>query len=257
MVSMTNKKKILGVIPARLKSTRIPEKMLADICGKTLIERTIERTKDAKLLDALIVVTDSEQVAKVVRGTGVKVFITDPAIPTGTDRVGEAVKLFTDFTPDIVVNIWGDEPLYSAEAIDECVKLLLEDDELPVAGVTDYILDDRMIDSPSIVKLVTDNNNKVLHLSRSRIPYQHDTKESIKYKHIIGVMAWKREFLLSFLDLPRTPLELAEGVEQLRILEHGYHMKVVEGTFSNLGVNLPEELEEVRNIYLERERQSK
>lgn len=250
-MSISNKKKlkVLGIIPARLKSSRIPEKMLADVSGKTLIERTIERTKEAKLLDAFIVATDSEQIAKVARNAGIEVIMTDENIPTGTDRVGKAVKLFTGFNPDIVVNIWGDEPFFSAEAIDDCIKLLLEDSELPVAGVVDKLSDEKMIESPSTVKLVTDSNNKVLNLSRSRIPHHYDSNEVPEYYHIIGVMAWKKDFLLSFLDLPRTPLELAEGVEQLRVLEHGYNMKVVKGEFNSLGANLPEELETLRKIY--------
>jgi len=253
---MSDKKKIpkiLGIIPARLKSTRIPEKMLEDICGKTLIERTIERTKKAKLLDALVVATDSERIAKVAREAGVEVIMTDPEIPTGTDRVGEAVRLFTGFQPDIVVNIWGDEPFFSEKAIDDCTGLLLEDPELPVAGVVDWLSDEKMIESPSVVKLVTDKNNKVLNLSRSRIPHHYGLKESPEYYHIIGVMAWKKDFLLSFLNLPRTPLELAEGVEQLRVLEHGYTMRVIKGQFNNLGANLPEELETLRKIYKARE----
>jgi len=252
----SNKKRILGVIPARLKSSRIPEKMLADVSGKTLIERTIERTKKSKLLDTLIVATDSDRIAKVARDAGVEVIMTDPEIPTGTDRVGEAVRLFTGFQPDIVVNIWGDEPFFSVEAIDDCIRLLLEDPELPVAGVVDRLLGEKMIESPSVVKLVTDKNNKVLSLSRSRIPYHYNPKEVPEYYHIIGVMAWKKDFLLSFLNLPQTPLELAEGVEQLRVLEHGYTMRVVKGQFNNLGANLPEELEILRKIYRAQEEKS-
>ena len=246
------KKKVLGVIPARLGSTRIPEKMLKDICGKPLIQRTIERTKEAKSLDALVVTTDSEQIAEVVRSLGVQVIMTDTEIPTGTDRVFAAVNLFTDFEPDIVVNIWGDEPLYPAEAIDLCVQRLLDDSELPIVAAADRITDEQMLHEPSIVQVLTDLNNNALIFSRAALPYSY-TDDPIEYHHVIGVLAMRRDFMKTLAELPRTPIEAREGVEQMRVLEHGYRMGIVKGDFQNLGVNMPNELEEVRKVYKQRE----
>ncbi len=246
------KKKVLGVIPARLGSTRIPEKMLKDICGKSLIQRTVERTKEAKALDALVVTTDSEEIADEVRSLGVQVIMTDTDIPTGTDRVAAAVELFTDFEPDIVVNVWGDEPLYPPSAIDRSVQMLLDDEELSVVAAADRFTDEKMLTESSIVQVLTDLNNNALMFSRAALPYPY-TDETVEYHHVIGVLAMKRDFLKKLLTLPRTPIEAREGVEQLRILEHGYRMGIVKGDFQNLGVNMPDELEEVRKIYEKRE----
>jgi len=248
MPDENNKQKVLGVIPARISSTRIPEKMLKDICGKPLIEWTVERTKEARLLDALVLATDSERIAEIVKPLGIPVIMTSSELPTGTDRVAAAVKQFRDFAPDIVVNIWGDEPLFPADAIDACTSLLLEDEELQVSGVGDLVKDDAMLMEPSIVKVLTDINNNVLSFSRSPVPFQYNKRENMPVHHVIGVMAMRCDFIDTFLNLPQTPIERQEGIEQMRILEHGYRMRIVKGDLGNLGVNTPEELERVRTI---------
>jgi 3-deoxy-manno-octulosonate cytidylyltransferase (CMP-KDO synthetase) len=242
-------KKVLGVIPARLGSTRIPEKMLKDLAGKPLIQRTVERTLRAKSLDAIVVTTDSERIAEVVRSLGVPVIMSPSELPTGTDRVAYAVQQFLDFTPDIVVNVWGDEPLYPAEAIDRCVALLLEDESLHVAGLADRIEDMGMLHEPSIVQVLMDKNDNALFFTRAAVPFRHHKDAPFHDYHVIGAMAMRRSFLTEFLSLPRTPIECVEGVEQMRILEHGYRMRMVKGHFRNLGVNTIEELERVRAIF--------
>jgi 3-deoxy-manno-octulosonate cytidylyltransferase (CMP-KDO synthetase) len=238
--------KVLGIIPARLGSTRIPEKMLKDICGKPLIQWTVERTKNARSLDALVVSTDSEDIAKVVESLGVPVLMTSPELPTGTDRVGATARMFKEFTPDIVVNIWGDEPLYPASAIDECVDSLKKDNDLQVSVASDLIEEEEMMLRPSIVKVLTDLEDNALLFTRSSVPFLHHEEHKMPVYHVIGVMAMRRDFLHSFLKLPRTPIELQEGVEQMRMLEHGHRMKVIKGVYRNLGVNTPEELEIVK-----------
>lgn len=247
----TPKLKILGVIPARSGSTRIKHKMLESIMpGKTLVQMTFERSKKAKILDELIVATDSDEIEKSIRDVGGRV-IRWPlplASKNGTEGVALALEQFKDFVPDIVVNIWGDEPLYPAEAIDKCVDLLIKDSELQVSSVADRITDDVMIVEPSIVKVLTDLNNNALAFSRATIPFPYNPKSNYDHYHVIGVMAIRREFLDRFLKLPQTPLELREGVEQWRILEHGFRMGIVKGDYQNLGVNTPEELEKVRSI---------
>ena len=247
------KPKVLGVIPARLGSTRIPEKMLKDIAGQPLIAWTIERTKQAQSLDALVVSTDSKQIAAIARSLGVPVFMTPAELPTGTDRVAATVAQFTDFVPDIVANIWGDEPLYPAAAIDETVNLLLADEKLLVACAVDRLADPKLIAEPSIVKVLTDLENNVLCFTRSAVPYPHNPAAAAEVYHVIGVMAMRRDFLKTFLALPQTPIEKMEGVEQMRILEHGHRLKVVKGDFHNLGVNTPDELEQVRAILIARQ----
>ena len=242
---MSKKPKVLGIIPARLGSTRVPEKMLADICGKPLIAWTIERTKRAKSLDALVVATDSERIREVVEAEGVPVIMTSPDLATGTDRTAAAAKLFRDFTPDIVVTIWGDEPLYTHEAIDAVVELLSADPTLDVAGVADRIEGEALHAEPSLVKVLTSLDGTVLSFSRAAVPHPYRSKEAEPY-HITGAQAMRRDFLFKYLELPQGPLERTEGVEQMRILEHGYRMKVVKGDYGNLGVNTPAELDQVR-----------
>ncbi len=247
-----DRKKVLGVIPARLGSSRIAEKMLKDIAGKPLIRWTVERTLKAKSLDGLLVATDSERIAEIVRPLGVPVMMTPPELPTGTDRVAYAVERFLDFSPEIVVNIWGDEPLYPPEAIDLCVAMMLEDEKLQVAGVADLIEDHAMRDAPSIVQVLTDLQGYALSFTRAAVPYRHNKDASYSDYHVIGVMAMRREFIRTFLTLPQTPIERMEGVEQMRILEHGYRMRMVKGKFRNLGVNTPDELEQVRAMMQKR-----
>lgn len=246
-----NPTKVLGVIPARIGSTRIPGKMLADICGKPLIQRTIERTLEAKKLDALIVSTDSEDVASAAQVMGVEVFMTQSELPTGTDRVAATLSQFTAFTPDIVVNVWGDEPLYPAHAIDDCIEELIQDENIDVALAGDVIKDLSMLEEDSIVKALTDLKNNVLLFSRASVPHAF-TNSPYTHHHVIGLMAMRKGFLDTFLTLPRTPIEKLEGVEQMRILEHGYMIRMVKGDFENLGVNMPEELDRVREIFKQR-----
>jgi|SRR3989338_8770228 len=245
---METRPKVLGIIPARLGSTRIPEKMLKDICGKPLIQWTVERTLKARSLDALVVATDSERIAEIVKPLGVPVIMTPSELHTGSDRAAAAAKLFTDFTPDIIAIIWGDEPLYPAEAIDNCVSLLLDDPELQAGIAADRIHDEEMWRQPSVVKVLADLKNNVLSFSRAPVPYAYHAKASTDLYHVIGVMVARREFLYQFLQMPQTPLELREGIEQMRILENGVRMRIHKGDYGSLGVNMPEELEQVRAI---------
>jgi len=240
--------KVLGIIPARIGSTRIPEKMLMDLAGKTLIERTYERSAKANCLDALIIATDSDRIAEAVRPLQARVIMTAIHHKNGTERASEALKKFDEFVPDIVVVIWGDEPLYPASVIDLCVDKLKEDSELQAVVAADKIIEPEMFAAESVVKIVTDTNDHALYISRAQIPHMY-TKEPHTSYHVIGAMAMRTDFLLKYVSMTQTPLERIEGVEQLRIIENGYKLGVVKGNFHNLGVNTPEELEEVRRRY--------
>ncbi|MBX4181449.1 3-deoxy-manno-octulosonate cytidylyltransferase [Candidatus Parcubacteria bacterium] len=242
--------KILGIIPARIGSTRIPEKMLKDIHGKPLIVRTYERTKDSKMLDELIVATDSDDIEKHLTSVGARVvrWPTPLSSRNGTEGVALALDSFNDFKPDIIVNIWGDEPLYPASAIDACVEKLLSDDNLVAVAAADRIIKPEMLEANSVVKVVTDKKDRALYISRSTIPYKYSDHDHDHY-HIIGVMAMRADFLAEYVAMEQTALERIEGVEQIRILENGYELGIVKGDFNNLGVNTPDELEEVLKIY--------
>ena len=243
-------KKILGVIPARLGSTRVPRKMLANIHGKTLLQRTYERTKDTELIDRLIIATDSDEISLSCESFGAEVIMTSSDLPTGTDRVAAAVSKFTEFEPDIVVNIWGDEPLFPAKAIDNCISLLLEDEKLHVGGIADLIEDSTLLKEPSIVKVLTDKDNNAIFFSRGEIPYPYDKDVHFDSYQIVGAMAMQKEFLGKFLQLPQMSIEKRQSIEQMRIIEHGFKMRIIKGRYQNLGVNTPEDLQRVRSILM-------
>lgn len=240
------KPKILGVIPARLNSTRLHRKLLANICGKPMIRHTFEHAKKAKLLDDLIIAVESKEIADVAKSFNAPVIMTMKNHKTGSDRVGEAVKKYKKFSPDIIVNIWGDNPLVSAKAIDESIKLLLEDKYLKVSGAVARA-EKKEVSSPSVVKVVLDNNNYVVYFSRSIIPFAH-LKEPKDFYRILGLKVFRKDFLFKYISLPRLPLERTEGIEQMRIIEHGYKMKVIAGNFKEMDVNTKKELEQVRKI---------
>ncbi len=211
--------------------------MLANIAGKPLIVHTIERTQKAHLLDALIVTTDSERIAEVVRLTGVPVFMTESDIKTGTDRTIAATKLFEDFKPEIVVTIWGDEPLFPADTIDAVVQMILDDKNLQVACAADRIEESQLAE-PSVVKVcIEDGYAKAF--SRAPIP-------GADPYHVIGVMAMRASILDTYAKLPQTASELREGVEQIRLVENGFRIKVHKGSYGSVGVNTPADLEVVR-----------
>lgn len=250
-MTQTNQGKVLGIIPARIGSTRIPKKMLRDICGKTLIQWTFERSKEAQSLDALVIATDSDDIEETVVSFGARVIRSISEHKNGTERAGEATKLFSDFIPEIVVIIWGDEPLYPATAIDSCVQMLRENPQIDAVTAADRITDPKALIVDSVVKIVTDKNNCALYISRSVIPHNF-TNQEVDYYHVIGAMAMRRDFLFKYIEMEQTPLEKIESVEQLRILENGYKLGIVKGDFENLGVNTPDEFVEVEKIFKRR-----
>jgi 3-deoxy-manno-octulosonate cytidylyltransferase (CMP-KDO synthetase) len=242
-------RKVLGIIPARFESTRLPRKMLKDIEGKTLIQRTYERTLGATSLDALVIATDSNEIEEHVRSFGANVIRSQKEHESGTDRAAEAMTLFTDFTPEIVAVIWGDEPMYPASVIDSCVTMLSERPEFTVTTAAFKISDPDMIGSEHVGTVVTDVHDKILYISRSLIPHNFKHKD-VTYYHSTGIMVMRYDFLKQYGSLPQTPLEQIEGVEQMRIIENGYAIGVVRTDARNIGVNTPEDFERVRTYYV-------
>ena len=239
-------KKVLGVIPARLHSTRLPRKMLQDICGKPLIQHTYEQTAKARKLDALIVATDSEEIASVVRGFGGTPMMTSSKHKTGSDRVAEAARKFKGFKPDIVVNIQGDEPLVPGSAIDKLVEGMIKDKTADMGTIGLPFNDTKRLSSPEVVKVIVDKNDNALYFSRSIIPYPRSPYNN--YYSKLGLYAFRFNFLQKYVKLPQTPLEITESLEQLRALEHGYKVKVVFGNYIREEVNSASELKRVRAI---------
>lgn len=249
----------IGIIPARYKSTRFEGKVLADIGGKPLIQYVYERAKQARMLDDLIVACDDERVKKVVEGFGGKVVYTSPDQPTGTDRLTEVVN---PIDTKIVVNIQGDEPLIHFTMIDTVVLELQEHPEIGMATIIRKIDDPQELKDSNIVKVVIDREGFALYFSRHPIPYirgcpsfSDEDSDIIKkytfYKHL-GLYAYTKDFLFTFKNLPKSHLEEAERLEQLRALEHGYRIKTVVTKFDTIGVDTPEDLERVRRVLVDK-----
>ncbi len=246
-----NPPKVLGVISARIGSSRVPRKMLKDIHGKSLIQRAYERTAQAKNLDALVIATDSDEIEELARSFGAKVIRSINEHANGTERTAEAVKLFREFIPDTVVTVWGDEPIYPASVIDDCIDLF-HTGKFDVVIPSFKLEDNAMAHDPSIGKVVTDIHGRILYLSRSPIP--HSYKDApVDYYHASGAMIMHRDFFDIYSALPRTGLEAVEDVEQLRILEQGYSIGTIKTDHINRGVNTPEDYEAVVEIYRKRE----
>lgn len=237
---------VLGVIPARLKSTRLLRKMLADICGKPLICRTYENAWRSKLLNDVVVATDSKDIYDVIVGFGGKAIMTSSRHKFGSDRVAEAARKFENFKADIIVNIQGDEPLLKPRVIDAAIKILLDDPSCPVATVASP-LNKKDITNPSISKVVVDKIGRALYFSRSPIPYER--KPYNQYLGHIGLYAFRRDFLFKFTNILPSKLEQAECLEQLRILENGYPIKVSIVRSDVIGVDTPADLSKVRTLF--------
>ncbi len=245
------KPKVLGVISARIGSTRVPRKMLKDIYGKSLIRRAYERTVQSNTLDAVVIATDSDDIEAEAQSFGAKVIRSIKEHTNGTERTAEAVRLFTEFVPDTVVTIWGDEPFYPASVIDACVDLF-HTGKFDVVIPSFKIEDPKLIEDSSVGKVVTDINGRILYLSRSPIPHNYKGA-NVDYYHASGAMIMHRDFFDIYSNLPRTGLEAIEDVEQLRILEQGYSIGTIKTDFINRGVNTPEDYDAVIELYRQRE----
>ncbi len=240
--------KVLGIIPARYGSTRFEGKILADLCGKPVVQHTWERAKKSRLLDELIIATDDKRIYDVARGFGAKAVLTSLAHKTGTDRLKEVVQ---SIEVDIIVNIQGDEPLISPLMIDDVVFPLLRDKTIVMATLCNRIKDLEDLNDPNVVKVVFDKNGFALYFSRSPIPYCKNLVSSELearsqfYKHI-GIYAYTKDFLFTITSLPQSKFEKLERLEQLRPIENGYKIKVIETKFDTIGIDTPEDLEKAK-----------
>lgn len=233
--------KIVGVIPARLKSTRLPEKPLQMIAGKYLVQRVYEQAKKARHLDDVNIACDHEKIAAACREAGAKVMLTSPSCSSGTDRVAEIAR---KMKADVFLNIQGDEPLIDPRTIDQ-VALLFRDKTVVMGTAVVSLKHKKDINDPNVVKAVLDKQDNVLYFSRSPLPYQRNqVKELVYYKHL-GLYGFRREFLLKFAALPQTVLEKSESLEQLRALENGYKIRAVITKYDSIGVDTAKDLKKV------------
>ena len=237
----------LCVIPARYASTRLPGKPLADICGKPMICRVLERASRAQKPEKVIVATDDERIYDAVRAEGGEAFLTRADHPTGTDRLAEVAEAYPEV--DLIVNVQGDEPLIEPSVIDDLIAPFEMDENLPMATVMVRMEDAAEQLNPNNVKVIVDKLGYALYFSRSLVPYPRAAAGPV-YKHI-GIYAYRRDFLLRYARLEPTPLEKAESLEQLRALENGYGIRVLETDCRFVGVDTSEDLALVNKIYRE------
>lgn len=239
--------RIVAVIPARFESSRFPGKALADLAGRPMVEHVYRRAASAPGVDAVVVATDDERVVAAVIGFGGVCRMTSPSHRTGTDRIAEVA---VDLTCDIIVNVQGDEPLIEPAMIEEVIAPLEADPALSMSTLCRRIADPEDYTSPHVVKVVTNRDGDALYFSRAPIPFTRLAAAPAStvghaYKHI-GIYGYRRPFVGTFAQLPHTPLETLESLEQLRALEHGVRIRVVETQHDSIGVDTPEDLERVR-----------
>ncbi|MFH2144984.1 MAG: 3-deoxy-manno-octulosonate cytidylyltransferase [Candidatus Omnitrophota bacterium] len=238
---------VVGIIPARYGSTRLAAKALVDILGKPMIQHIYERAKTASVLDDLIVATDDERIKQVVESFGGKAVLTAKEHTSGTERLTEVIF---DLDVKVIVNIQGDEPLVHPSMINDVAYALLEDSSLVMATLKHKITDPAEINNPNVVKVVTNKHGFALYFSRSAIPNNVRAKNASSaafYKHI-GIYAYTKDFLFTFKGLKNSSLEEAESLEQLRALEHGYPIKVIETKHNTVGVDTEEDLRKAIQI---------
>lgn len=229
---------VLCVIPARYASTRLPGKPLKDIAGKPMVCRVYDRAAQAGKVSDTLVATDDVRILNAVQEHGGRAMMTRKDHPTGTDRLAEVASAHPE--ADLIVNVQGDEPLIEPSLIDRLVDVFEEEPDLPMATVMTKITDEEEQRNPNNVKVVTNKDGYALYFSRSLLPYPRHAGCPV-YKHI-GIYAYRRDFLLRYAAMAPTPLETAESLEQLRALENGYRIKVVETEAQFVGVDTAEDL---------------
>jgi len=245
----TSERKVLAVIPARYGSTRLPGKVLMQVAGKPVVQHVYERTCQAQLVDEVVVATDDERVVEALRQFGTNVVMTRADHPSGTDRIAEVAA---SSAAEIIVNVQGCEAIIDPRMIDEAIRPLLDDPTVRMATLKHRIADESEIDDPHVVKVVTDMRDRALYFSRAPIPAIRDAADSearawCYFKHI-GLYVYRRDFLLSYAKMKPTPIEKLEKLEQLRALENGFDIVVVETEFDSVGVDTMEAFEKVKRL---------
>jgi 3-deoxy-manno-octulosonate cytidylyltransferase (CMP-KDO synthetase) len=239
--------KIIAVIPARYASTRFPAKLMQDLGGKTVIARTYEAAVNTQLFDDVFVVTDSDLIFDEIISNGGKAIMSEKEHESGSDRIAEAVQ---HIDVDIVVNVQGDEPFIDKDSLSKVIEVFRNDatKAIDLASLMREIKDENEIDSPNNVKVVVDQNGMALYFSRAVIPYPREKNVGVRYFQHIGIYAFRKQALLDFYALPMKSLEASEKLEQLRYLEFGKRIRMVETTHISIGIDTPEDLERAKKL---------
>lgn len=237
--------KSVALIPARMGATRFPAKLVADLCGKPLIARTYLSTVETGVFDEVMVVTDHQDIAEIIEREGGKVFISQREHQSGSDRIAEAAQ---HMDADVVVNVQGDEPFQDKKSLQDLVAAF-EDEQVEVASMMSRLTDPSQIDNPNVVKVVVDRQGFALYFSRSPLPYKRNTDIEIPvYKHI-GIYAYRRATLLRFTQLEKSALEMVEMLEQLRLLENGIRIRMIESNHQAVAVDTEQDLQKAVAYY--------
>lgn len=225
-------------------------KPLALIAGKPIIQHVFQRSKECPELDEIYVATDDLRIYECVNEFGGHAIMTNEGHQSGTDRIAEAAEKINLADRDIVVNIQGDQPIFQPSILSDLIQALIEDPAIHMSTLMYKIKDDQELHDTNKVKVVVNNNGYAIYFSRLPIPFYRDEKsKAIHYKHL-GLYAYRKEFLLSFTNLSYGLLEEAEKLEQLRVLEHGFRIKVVETAFDSIEVDTPEDIKMVEQKLL-------
>ncbi|MCP4054078.1 3-deoxy-manno-octulosonate cytidylyltransferase [Mesoflavibacter sp.] len=240
--------KIIAMIPARYSASRFPGKLMQDLNGKPVITRTYEATVNTNLFDDVLVVTDSQIIYDEIKHIDGNVMMSKKEHQCGSDRIAEAVE---NLDVDIVVNVQGDEPFTEVDSLKKLINVFKNDPnkEIDLASLMVRIKDKEEIKNPNTVKVVLDKNNLALYFSRSPIPYPRDENVNVKYYKHKGVYAFRKQALLDFYHFPMLTLEASEKLEQLRYLEYGKKIKMVETNVQGVEIDTPEDLERAKKLW--------
>lgn len=230
--------KAIGIIPARYEATRFPGKPLYPIFGKPLVRHVYERASLAKSLSDVVVATDDKRIFEAVKEFGGKPVMTSPNHPTGTDRIAEVAS---GLDCDLVVNIQGDEPLMDPALIDRAVNVFSSKPDFKFGSAMTIIENEEDVNNPNVVKVVVGAGGQALYFSRYPIPYRRKANAQPVYQHI-GFYVYRRDFVIEYAAMPPTPLEITESLEQLRALENGIRIDMIETNYRGIGVDAPEDV---------------
>ncbi|TWO32858.1 3-deoxy-manno-octulosonate cytidylyltransferase [Seonamhaeicola sediminis] len=240
--------KIISMIPARYNASRFPGKLMQDLNGKSVILRTYEATVGTNLFDEVFVVTDNDIIYNEIVNNGGKAIMSVKQHDCGSDRIAEAVA---NMDIDVVINVQGDEPFTDKESLSKLIQVFKADDkgEVDLASLMVHITDADEVKNPNTVKVIIDQSNFALYFSRSPIPYLRDESVKVKYYKHKGVYAFRKQAILDFSRLPMKTLEAAEKLEQLRYLEYGKRIKMVETNVQGIEIDTPEDLERAKKAW--------
>ena len=239
--------KIIAVIPARYASTRFPAKLMQDLGGKTVILRTYQAAIETQLFDDVFVVTDSDLIFNEIISNGGKAIMSVKTHESGSDRIAEAVE---NLDVDIVINVQGDEPFINKEPLQKVIEVFKNDidKKVDLASLMFEIQDKEEIQNPNNVKVIVDQKGFALYFSRSVIPFPREENVGVRYMKHVGIYGFRKEALLDFYRLPMLSLEASEKLEQLRYLEYGKRIKMIETTHVGIGIDTIEDLEKARKM---------